>query len=376
MRVLAMVSRDAQNPALGGGETVMAEFAEALVRAGHEVHMVCVTFPCAAAEDVVRGVRVHRLAPETVLGPAAFVAYERRFRGHVDVILEDILGGSRIPFFAPLYVREPVISIWHQDHLPIFRHEFSPLLFPALAGLERVLVWTHGSAQFLVNSSTTRDGLVAKGVDSSRIRVFHPGIPEATLRSGPPLPAEARAPRIVCLGKIRRYKSQHHAIRVLREIVPSVPAATLVIAGRVGDEDYLEEMHGLVRASGLEGKVSFELRVTEQRKRELLRTSRVAIAPAPIEGFGIAVVEASACGLPVVGTQGVPEDALQEGVNGFRVPFGDIAAMADRSRALLTDDRLFDRLAASAQGFASQFTWERAAEPVLELVREMEGPRS
>jgi glycosyltransferase involved in cell wall biosynthesis len=371
MRVLVLVSRDPLNPALGGGETVMAEFARALVTHGHEVHLLCASFPSGAAETEVDGIHVHRLAPESVLGAAAYIEYLRRFRGRVDIVLEEFLGGARIPFFASLYVREPLISLWFQDHLPIFRHEFSPLLYPVLAGLDRVLLWTHRGSFFLAPSTKSRADLISKGADPDRVRVYLPGVSEASLESGPPPPASAREPRIVCLGKIRRYKSQHHAILVLKELVGSVPEASLVIAGRVGDPAYLEEMRALSRQHGLAEKVSFELRVTEERKRELLRTSRACLAPAPIEGFGIAIVEAGACGLPVVGTNGVPEDALQEGVNGFRVAFGDIGAMADRTRTLLTDDAAFDGLAVSSHRFASQFTWERASEPLLDLLREI-----
>ncbi len=376
MRVLALVSRDAANPALGGGELVIDEFTKALARRGHEVDVLCASFRGAPAEADRDGVRIHRVAPESVLGLAASLEYRRRYRGRVDVILEEFLGGSRIPFSAPLYARERVISLWYQDHLPIFRHEFSPWLYPALAGLEHVLTWTHRRAEFLVDSGAARESLVAKGVDEGRIQVYHPGIDPVLLRAGPPLPARRRAARMVCLGKIRRYKCQHHAILALKQLAPAVPEATLVIAGRVGDRDYLAEMKRLADESGLREKVTFEVDVTEGRKRELLETSRVLLAPAPIEGFGIAIVEASACGLPTVGTTGVPVDSLSEGVNGFRVPFADVAALAQRASELLRDDLRFDALSVSAAGFAQSFTWERAAEPLLAMLRSSEdGPR-
>jgi glycosyltransferase involved in cell wall biosynthesis len=118
----------------------------------------------------------------------------------------------------------------------------------------------------------------------------------------------------------------------------------------------------------LEGRVSFEIGITEERKLELLRTSRALISPAPVEGFGISILEGNAAGLPVVGTDGVPAEALQEGVNGFRIRFGDIDAMADRTRRLLEDDELFDRIAQSAYSFAHGRTWSKATQPLLALM--------
>ena len=143
MRVLLLTSRDSANPALGGGEVVTAEFAKALVAHGHQVTLIAASIPGKPRMEEADGVCVMRLAPESVLGAAAYLEYWRRFRYSTDVVLEDFLGGSRIPFLAPLYVRQPIVAVWHQDHIPIFRHEYPAVLLPALAGLERGLVWAH-----------------------------------------------------------------------------------------------------------------------------------------------------------------------------------------------------------------------------------------
>ena len=367
-----MVSRDAFNPALGGGETVIAAFAKALAARGHEVTIICSTFPGAPREEDVNGVHMVRVARESTLSSATCLEYRRRFRNRVDLVIEDFLAGPSLPFFAPLYVRHPVAAVWHQDHIPVFRYEYPAILLPALAGLERVLVWVHRRSYFFVPSVRSRKSLIAKGADPHRVCVFHPGIDEAFLRVDSPPRAADRARRLVCLGKIRRYKCQHHAILVLKEVLRTDPRASLVVAGRVGDQDYLDEMRALARRLGIEDRVAFELNVTEERKREILRTSRAMLAPAPVEGFGIAIIEASASGLPVIGTEGVPEDALQEDVNGFRVAFSNIVTMAARARVLLDDDDTFDRIVTRATAFAHQFTWERAAQPLLALVRELE----
>jgi glycosyltransferase involved in cell wall biosynthesis len=373
MRILTMVSRDPENPALGGGETVVAEFAKALAHEGHEVHYLCSTFPSCDRETSIEGVHILRLAPETTVALAAYRAYRRDFRGRVDLVLEDFLGGSGPPFVAPLYVREPVISVWHQDHVPIFREEFPAVAVPFLAGLERLMVLAHGRSTFLVPSNAAKAGLVGKGVAADHVRVFHPGVSE-TLRSlGDPPSAAGRKPQLLCLGKIRRYKCQVHAIRVLRGVLDVVPDARLVIAGRVGDRGYLEEMRAEVGALGLRDRVRFEFDVTEARKAELLRESRALLAPAPVEGFGIAVMEASACGLPAVGTDGVPEDSLRDGTNGSRVPFGDIPAFAAKAEVLLRDDAAFDRLSRAARAFSQPFSWAAAVRPVLDLVNELVG---
>lgn len=366
-----MAARDPENPSLGGGEKVLWEFSRALSREGHHVEYLCSTFPGSRREAWIDGVHVLRLGPEALLGPAAFLAYRRWFRGRIDIVLEDILGGSWIPFFAPTYVREPLIGVWYQDHLPLFKNQFPSPMVPALAGLERSLVRAHHRTPVLVPSRAAKDDLVKKGANPERVEVYYPGVPPELLEAGIPPGVRGREPRVLWLGKIRRYKCPHHAILAFSEIAEGLPEATLTIAGRVGDRRYLREFSALIRRLGLEGRVAIELNIGEDRKASLLRSSRAFVAPAPVEGFGIAVAEASACGLPVVGSQGVPGDALQEGVNGFRVPFGDISAIAKGVRLLLTDDSLFDALSRSAHGFARQFTWEAAVQPLLRLVHEV-----
>ncbi len=366
-----MAARDPENPRLGGGEIVLYEFSKALAERGHSVDYLCATFSSAHRERWLDGVRIRRLASETLLGPATFLIYRKEYRGQIDLVLEDIIGGSRIPFFAPLYVQEPIVAMWFQDHIPLFKYQYPLVLLPLLKALERLIVKIHGETQILTISSQSKTSLIEKGADPDRVRVYYPGLSPEFLQSEHPARASLRERRIVCLGKLRRYKCAHHAILAFHRISERVPSARLSVVGRMGDRDYHRELIALTRDLGVEDRVDFEIGVTEGRKKELLRSSRALVAPAPVEGFGIALIEANACGVPVVGSEGIPEEALEDGTNGFRVPFGDITAIAERTLQLLTDDEVFDQLSSRAIRFSQQFTWRRATIPLLELVENL-----
>jgi glycosyltransferase involved in cell wall biosynthesis len=372
LRILVMVSRDPANPYLGGGELVFAEWSRELVRAGHSVDYLCSTFPGATPEGEFDGVRVHRIADERVLGVAAFAEYERQYRGRVDVILEDILGGSRLPFFAPVYAREPVVGAWFQDHGPIFRNQYPRPLWPVLDTLERALVRAHRRSVVLVPSEQSALSYKAKGGNALRVRLYRPGLPRSVLDLGEPPDYASRKPWIVHLGKIRRYKCAHQSIEVLARLLTRLPSVELFIVGRMGQPKYLNELRQLAAARGVAERVHFEVNVPEGRKIELLRSSRVLVSPAPVEGFGIAVAEAGACGLPVVGTEGIPGDVLEEGANGFRVPFGDVPAMADRALRLLTEPELFRAQSQNGYARAHHLTWSESTQPLLVVLKELE----
>jgi glycosyltransferase involved in cell wall biosynthesis len=373
MRILVMVARDPDNPFLGGGELTFAEWSRELVRAGHSVEYLCSSFPGSPREGEFDGVRVHRLSGEHTLGLAMFVEYWRHYRGRTDVVVADMLGGSRIPFFAPFYVREPVITVWHQDHGPIFRNQYPRPLWPFLGILEKLLLRVHRGCFVLVPSELSKQSFAAKGGDPSLVRVYRPGIARPLLAEGEPPGFALRRPWILCLGKIRRYKSAHHAIEVIPRLGPELQSTELFIAGRMGQPDYYEELAGLARRLGVGERVHFEVNISEERKIALLRTSRVLLSPAPVEGFGVAILEAGACGLPVVGTTGIPTDALQERVNGFRVPFGEIDIMAERTRQILSDPELFSELSRGGYRLAQGSSWARSTEPLLGILRELQG---
>ena len=51
--------------------------------------------------------------------------YLKEFKGKCDIIIEEAIGGQRFPYFAGLYIKEPLIAVWHQKHEKIFYRTIS-----------------------------------------------------------------------------------------------------------------------------------------------------------------------------------------------------------------------------------------------------------
>jgi glycosyltransferase involved in cell wall biosynthesis len=153
------------------------------------------------------------------------------------------------------------------------------------------------------------------------------------------------------------------------EVVKRVPKARLILAIRSDDEKYERQLHTLVEELDLEKHVVFRLNVTEEEKRALLRSARALVVPSAVEGFGIVVLEANACGVPVIASSGVPEGAVSERVNGLRYPFGDIKALAARIVEMLEDDALHAQLARNSLERAAGYGWSRIGAQFESVVR-------
>jgi len=86
------------------------------------------------------------------------------------------------------------------------------------------------------------------------------------------------------------------------------------------------------------------------------------------EGFGLVFLEASACGLPVIGTTGSGvAEAVLDGETGLLVPQGDVPALAEAITRVLTDDDLRARLGAAGRAYAQTQDWAQVAAHVAAL---------
>jgi len=131
---------------------------------------------------------------------------------------------------------------------------------------------------------------------------------------------------------------------------------------------------------GLGDAVRFTGRLPHDELVRELRRAELAVVPSLFEGFSLPLVEAMACGTPVVATTGgaLPEVAGPDGEAALLVPPGDPAALAAAIGRALDDAALRARLAAAGRArVAARFTWRAAAERTVEVYRRaMTGARA
>jgi glycosyltransferase involved in cell wall biosynthesis len=368
LRILFLVSRDIRHPANTGGDIGLWERALFLAQRGHEVTVMASRFPGAPAEETIDGIHVYRIGGLLSLWWRTFFFYMRHGRGKCDVVVVEGFGGSRIPRFTPLYVKEPIITEWHQIHADLFAVQYPRILGPALNLLERATAFVHRNTIVMARTEDWKRLFPTIGFKTENIRVVPACIPEDWLELNGKAPVNE--PRIVWVGKFRRYKCPDHAIRALPEVLKVVPNAKLVLAGRHDDRVYESALVALASQLGVTKQVDLEFDISDERKRHLLDSARMMVITSTVEGFGIVVLEANARGVPVIASSGVPEGAVRDWANGLRYKFGDISNLAACIIRIATDDKTHRQLSANAVNFASQFEWRQVCRQYEDVLRE------
>jgi glycosyltransferase involved in cell wall biosynthesis len=337
------------------------------VARGWEVDLVCSGYRGAPAHDSIDGVNIHRRGHWAV---ANFVlpSVVRRLLAHgdYDLLVEDI---NKIPFFTPRYRgRTPLLAIVpHLFGTTVYR-EANPLAASYVYGAERLIAPLYRDVDFEVISPSTRDDLIARGLDGNRIRTIFCGMDHARFSLASP-PPRSETPLVVSWSRLRRYKSVDVAIRAFAHIHREMPAARLLVMGRGPDEPRLRR---LVARLQMQDTVTFSGFMPWDELVSTLHGAHVFLNPSPKEGWGLTVIEANQCGLPVVGSArpGL-QDSVRDGETGFLVPYGDDRAFAEKALLLLRDPDLRARQSAAARAWAATFSWQRCVDESLELFRQV-----
>lgn len=167
------------------------------------------------------------------------------------------------------------------------------------------------------------------------------------------------APRILVARHLEALYDNASAVRAFAIVREAYPAARLVLAGGGTQRAALAR---LARSLGVADGVRFSGPVDNAAMPALYHASDIVLNPSRADNMPNSVLEALACGVPVVSTSvgGIPA-LLEHGKTALLVPPGDAPAMAQAILALLRDPARARRLADAGLAHAAGFAWERVA---------------
>jgi glycosyltransferase involved in cell wall biosynthesis len=202
-----------------------------------------------------------------------------------------------------------------------------------------------------------------------KLRVVRCGVDVTAF--APPAGGRAEAPfEVLTVGRVDPIKGQPLLLEALAELRRRGLDARLTF---VGDGDGLAELQALAARLGVEDRAGFPGAVGQDEIRAYYRRASAFALPSFAEGLPVVLVEAMACGLPVVASRitGIPE-LVEEGVAGLLVTPGRAGELADALAALAADPER--RAAMGRAGRAkieSEFDIERTTGELLDVFREL-----
>jgi phosphatidylinositol alpha-1,6-mannosyltransferase len=180
---------------------------------------------------------------------------------------------------------------------------------------------------------------------------------------------------IVSVGRLVHRKGQDVLIEAMPEIMTSISDAHLLL---IGEGPYKKELEKRIKNLGLEDRVTFVGRVQYADLPRYIcvgdvfaMPSRSRLAGLEVEGLGIVYLEASACGLPVIGgISGGAPDAVLQGETGFSVDGRSAHEVAEALVRVLADKELAQRLGTRGrQWIIEQWQWQMWSERFNQLLK-------
>jgi glycosyltransferase involved in cell wall biosynthesis len=183
----------------------------------------------------------------------------------------------------------------------------------------------------VVTSRHTAARLADFGVPAERMRVVRPGVDGTRRRRKSSF---SRLPVLLCVASLTARKGQDVLLRALAGLRRF--AWRLLLVGPVRDAAFAGLLRRLARGLRINDRVCFRGVVGSAELARLYRAADLFVLPSRHEGFGIAIAEAIACGLPVIASDvgGIPEAVA--GARFRLVPPSDVAALAAALRSALS----------------------------------------
>lgn len=194
-----------------------------------------------------------------------------------------------------------------------------------------------------ISQSTKKEIIETLNYPSEKISVAYPGVD----RRFKPGEKKSKKFTIMFVGGLKQRKDPEFMLQVIAKL--NRPEVEMVFAG---DGPLRNKLTGhQVKVTGF---------INENDKPALYHQADVVVLPSVKEGFGMTLIEAGACGLPVVGndTWSIPE-IINDGVTGFLAHAEDVNDWAEKLTRLIKDNKLCRTMGLAARDYVkSKFTWE------------------
>jgi glycosyltransferase involved in cell wall biosynthesis len=286
-------------------------------------------------------------------------------RDHLDVLFCPAYTTPILVNYRTVTAIHDAIYAQRQNHLPP-KETWAPRIFSWLAARvsDRIIAVSEFSKRQIVHDY---------GIPANRIDVIY----EASDPSFSPVRDQDKMSAmkeryglqgefVLYVGQILQRRHVPCLLQTFRSLRQHFQAIQLVLVGKNRTYPFVD-IQALIKEMGLQDTVVWKENVPDEDLVLLYNAAEVLVYVSSQEGFGLPVLEAMACGCPVItsSTSSLPEVA---GDAALQVTPGDVDELTEAIRQVLTDRSLRERLAKKGLHRAAQFSWRRTAEQTLKVL--------
>jgi glycosyltransferase involved in cell wall biosynthesis len=360
----------------GGAEKRIYELGKRLAAEGNEVHIFGVKWWDGSEVIENEGMVLHGVCEPLELyvngrrSIAEPIIFSIKLLPHLFRERFDVIDTSAFPYFSCFTVK--LISIFRRTPMIITWHEvWGDYWYEYLGGwgffgkLVEYLTSKLACVSIAV-SPVTKKNLMPLGVTSENIRIIPNGIDLKRIAN---IMSSPEVCDIMFAGRLIREKNVDVLLASLDNIRNVRPAVKCHI---IGDGPEKERLVRLAAGRGLLNNVSFFGFMGDEEVIARIKSSKILVLPSTREGFGIVVLEAFACGVPVI-TVKSPRNAAYKLVNEKtgRVVNLDVRELSNAICILIGDDVLREKMAAFTRDAAKEFDWDKLAGQLSCFYREL-----
>lgn len=336
---------------IGGAEVRNYSLAKRLTEQGHEVHLYGVKLW--KGPDTIRkdGIFIHGVCRYTqkynfkgnrsIFEPIKFSFYVFK-----SLIKEkfDIVDCSAFPYFPALSCKLyskikkiPLIITWHEVWMDYW---YEYLGWKGVFGIIIEKIVSKLTKNIVSVSNKTKNNLVKLGVNKRNISVVNNWVDIKEIKA---IAKSKVKSEIIYAGRLMKHKNINILIKSVYLAKKEFPDLKAVIIGN-GPEK--EKLRVLTKRLGLEKNIKFMDFMLKEEVYSFMKSSKLFVLPSVLEGFGIIVIEANACGLPVITVKhkrNASADLIKDYNNGFICKLSE-AHIAEKIIIILKNNKLRENM--------------------------------
>lgn len=173
---------------------------------------------------------------------------------------------------------------------------------------------------------------------------------------------------ILYVGGFDKRKNLERLLKAYRKIINEGNNIKMILAGSSGENDKLYyNMESLIKENRLEGKAIIKYNPSDKELIELYNTALLLVMPSIIEGFGLPVLEAMACGCPVVCSHAASLPEVGGDAAVYFDPY-DVDDMVQKIGMVLKDNKLRNKMIIKGKQQINKFSWDEAGRRVYKIL--------